>query len=98
MKKALLVIDMLNDFWKRWRPSLEILKDYSNVSSRISEYRSNGNPIIYIMDRHLPQDANLKCSASLYSGSGAEVVDELAPGKVISRFIRGATVHFLVPI
>ena len=83
MKKALLVIDMLNDFLEKdgalcIGDSEHIIQ---NVSSRIREYRSNGDPIVYIMDRHLPQDAEFKMFPPhcIAGERGAEVVDELAP-------------------
>jgi nicotinamidase-related amidase len=61
MKRALLVIDMLNDFLEKDGALCigDSKKIIQNVSLKIREYRSNGNPIIYIMDRHLPQDAEI---------------------------------------
>jgi len=57
-----LAIDMLKDFLDSdgalcIGDTEEIIR---NVSARIKEWRAGGNPIIYIMDRHLPQDAEFK--------------------------------------
>lgn len=83
MAKALLVIDMLKDFLNKdgvlcIGDAAEII---SNVSARIKEWRAGGNPVIYILDRHLPQDAEFKMFPPhcLAGEPGGEVVDELAP-------------------
>ncbi|MCK9216794.1 MAG: cysteine hydrolase [Firmicutes bacterium] len=85
MAKALLVIDMLNDFLDK-DGALSIGDSKSiieNVSSRIKENRLNRNTIIYIMDRHLPQDAEFKMFPihCLEGDKGAEIIEELAPEK-----------------
>ncbi|NLP36701.1 MAG: cysteine hydrolase [Firmicutes bacterium] len=83
MAKALLVIDMLNDFLAAdgalsIGDSTQII---SNVAKRIDEWRAGGHPVIYIMDRHLPQDEefNMFPPHCLAGEPGAEVVPELAP-------------------
>ena len=85
MKKTLLVIDMLNDFINE-KGSLYIGKApklISNISERIKEHRDNGNPIIYIMDKHLENDEefNMFPSHCIAGEWGSEVVPELAPKK-----------------
>ncbi|NCC82459.1 MAG: cysteine hydrolase, partial [Clostridia bacterium] len=85
MKKALLVIDMLNDFINE-KGSLYIGKApklISNISERIKEHRDNGNPIIYIMDKHLENDEefNMFPSHCIAGEWGSEIVAELAPKK-----------------
>ncbi len=85
MSKALLVIDMLRDFLEE-DGALSIGDSTSvirNVASRIEEFRKKGNAIIYIMDRHLPQDAEFKMFPPhcLEGEPGCEIVDELAPEK-----------------
>ncbi|HHU76171.1 MAG TPA: cysteine hydrolase [Firmicutes bacterium] len=83
MSKALLVIDMLNDFIEKdgalfiGRPE-EVV---NNVSFRLREWRSEGNPIIYIADQHLPGDAEFimfppHCLAGEWGG---EVIEALTP-------------------
>ncbi len=51
------------------------------VESRIREYRSQGHPVIYVADRHHPQDAEFKMFPPhcLSGEPGSEVVEELAP-------------------
>ncbi len=85
MAKALLVIDMLRDFLDKdgalsIGDSTTIIK---NVASRIEKSRKNGDAIIYIMDRHLPQDAEFKMFPPhcLEGEPGSEIVDELTPAK-----------------
>ncbi len=85
MSKALIIIDMLNDFLREdgalsIGDSEQVIR---NVASRLNEWRSQGYPVIYIMDRHLPGDAEFQmfpqhCLAGEYGG---EVVEELAPQK-----------------
>ena len=85
MRKAILVIDMLRDFLEQGGAlcigdSQEIVQ---NVSSRLQEWRMHKDPVIYIMDRHLPHDAEFRmfpphCLAGEWGG---EVVDDLAPGQ-----------------
>lgn len=83
MKKALLVIDMLKDFLEKDGAlcigNTQQLID--NVSRRLVEWRAQGNPVIYIMDRHLPQDAEFAMFPPhcLAGERGGEVVDELTP-------------------
>ena len=78
-----MAIDMLKDFLDSdgalcIGDTEEIIR---NVSARIKEWRAGGNPIIYIMDRHLPQDAEFKMFPPhcLAGEPGGEVVAELAP-------------------
>lgn len=85
MAKALLVIDMLNDFLEK-NGSLYIGDSgqlIQNVASRIREYRSTGNPIIYLMDSHTPQDAEFKMFPPhcLTGQLGADVIEALSPEK-----------------
>ncbi len=85
MNKALLIIDMLRDFLDS-RGALYIgdsKEIIQNISARLEEWRLQGNPVIYIMDRHLQHDAEFKmfpphCLAGEWGG---EVVDALAPRK-----------------
>lgn len=81
--KALLVIDMLKDFLNK-EGALYIgdtERVIENVGRRIREYRIQGEPVIYIMDRHLPRDAEFKMFPPhcLAGKQGGEVVGELAP-------------------
>lgn len=86
MKKALLVIDMLDDFLKE-DGALTIGDGKAvtqNVKSRLEEWRSEeGGPVIYIMDRHRPDDAEFQMFPPhcIEGERGAEVIAELAPRK-----------------
>ncbi len=83
MSRALLVIDMLNDFIDKKGALFignteEIMK---NVSSRLQKWQAQGDPIIYIMDRHLPGDAEFKMFPPhcLCGEWGSRVIESLAP-------------------
>lgn len=87
MKKALIVVDMLNDF---------IMPDGAlycgptataivpNVLGRVLEYRDAGLPIFFLADNHTEDDKEFKrfpkhCIAG---DPGADVIHVLAPGGV----------------
>ncbi len=83
MAKALLIIDMLRDFLEQ-EGALYIgdsKKLIQNVNTRLREYRHQGDPVFYIMDRHLPHDAEFKMFPThcLAGEWGSEVVDILSP-------------------
>ncbi len=80
--KALLVVDMLNDFiledgrLSNGRAGQEIV-DF--VAEKIKDYRSQGHKIVYICDNHEKDDKEFKmfpehCVAGSY---GSEIIDEL---------------------
>jgi nicotinamidase/pyrazinamidase len=86
LSQPLLVIDMLHDFLDE-KGSLYIgdAADQvkKNVKERLFKQRSEGKPVIYVMDRHLPGDAEFKmfpphCLAGEW---GAEVIEDLVPEK-----------------
>ena len=83
-QKALLVIDMLNDFLLKagalfcGEASREIIPF---VKETIEEFHKNGHPVIYIKDAHKKDDPEFKlfnphCVAET---KGAEVIDEIKP-------------------
>ena len=83
-KKALLVVDMLNDFISPdgalyVGDTAERVTDV--VKRTIEEFRENNNPIIYICDNHREDDAEFKMFKlhCVKGTKGAEIVDELAP-------------------
>jgi nicotinamidase-related amidase len=82
-KKALLVIDMLNDFVKEGG-SL-VVPEAVNIIPKIREWidkaRADKIPIIYARDAHRPDDPEFKrWGKHAVSGTwGAEIVDELKP-------------------
>jgi len=82
--KAVVVIDMLNDFvtgsleCKRAKPIIPKLKKLIEVA------RKNNVPVIYSNDAHYPQDAEVvrKWGKHAIKGTqGAEVIPELKPAK-----------------
>ena len=83
-KKALLVIDMLNDFIKP-DGALYIGEEAGRVTKEIeaivSNARREGMPIIYICDNHRADDAefNMFKAHCVRGTKGAEIVEELAP-------------------
>lgn len=84
-KKALLVIDMLNDFVLPGAP-LEVpetRKVIPNIKREIENARKQGSPVIYVCDVHEPDDREFSrfgWPAHAVKGTkGAEVVDELKP-------------------
>lgn len=83
MKKALLVIDMLNDFSKKegtlFVPENEIIIPV--IKAWIENFRKNNDYIIYICDNHSKDDQEFKrWPPHAVSGSwGSEIVEELKP-------------------
>ncbi|MFO7294708.1 MAG: isochorismatase family cysteine hydrolase [Clostridia bacterium] len=83
-KKALLVIDMLNDFVKPdgalyiGEAAQRVAKE---VEAIIDKARQEGMPVIYICDNHRADDAefNMFKSHCVKGTKGAEIVEELAP-------------------
>lgn len=83
MSKALLIIDMLRDFLEQ--DGVLCIGDgqdiIQNVSRRLKAWRGQNDPVIYIMDRHLPHDAEFDMFPPhcLVGEWGGEVVDDLSP-------------------
>ncbi|MCL6584547.1 MAG: cysteine hydrolase [bacterium] len=84
-KKALLIIDMLNDFVNQGAP-LEVPETrrvIPAIQEEIARARQEGYPVIYVCDSHEPNDREFKrfgWPAHAVRGSlGAEVIDELKP-------------------
>lgn len=83
-KKALLVIDMLNDFVKPdgalyiGEAAQRVAKE---VEAIIDKARQEGMPVIYICDNHRADDAefNMFKPHCVKGTKGAEIVEELAP-------------------
>jgi len=84
-KKALLVIDMLNDFVREGSP-LEVpdtRKVIPAIKREIESARREGRHIIYICDSHEPDDIEFKrfkWPVHAVKGTiGAQIIDELKP-------------------
>lgn len=81
--KALLIIDMLNDFVVKGAP-LEVPGArgiISNIRRQINKARRGKTPIIYCCDSHSRNDMEFKLwpPHAIRGTRGAEVVDELKP-------------------
>lgn len=83
--KALLVIDMLNDFVNR-RGSLYVRgaeRIIPNIKREINKARRNGYPVIYLCDSHKRDDPEFRvwpphCVKGTW---GAQIVEELKPSE-----------------
>jgi nicotinamidase-related amidase len=81
--KAVVVCDMLNDHLTPGRP-LEVPRARDVVpalAKRLDDARASGVPVIYILDRHAPDDPDLEAwgTHNLAGTEGAEVWPALAP-------------------
>ncbi len=83
MKKAVLVVDMLNDFTLDGAPLKveENKKIIPNIKKLLDEERAKGTPIIYVCDSHAENDKEFEIwpKHCVEGTKGAEVVDELKP-------------------
>ena len=86
-KEALLIIDMLNDFVLENSP-LEVpdtRKVIAVIKAEINKAKARGSPVIYVCDAHDKDDREFSkfgWPAHAVKGTkGAEVVDELQPGR-----------------
>lgn len=84
-KKAVLVIDMLNDFVLKGA-LLEVPKGREIVPAlkgRIEEARREGIPVIYVCDSHDKDDEEFKVwpPHAISGTEGAEIIKELKPEK-----------------
>jgi nicotinamidase/pyrazinamidase len=82
-KTALLVIDMLEDFIREGAP-LEVRAGRSiiqNVRREIDRAHENAEPVIYLCDRHAPQDPEFQYwpEHAVRGTPGAEIIGELKP-------------------
>ena len=83
MKKAVLVVDMLNDFTLDGAPLKveENKKILPNIKALLDKERALSTPIIYVCDSHTEDDKEFKIwpKHCVEGTKGAQVVDELAP-------------------
>ena len=82
-KKALVIIDMLNDFLLPGAP-LEVpdtREIMPNIEREIDKARGEGYPVVYVCDSHAPDDREFKIwpRHCVKGTKGAQVVDELKP-------------------
>ncbi|MHC4197344.1 MAG: cysteine hydrolase family protein [Planctomycetota bacterium] len=84
-KKALLIIDMLNDFVVKGAP-LEVPRSrgiVGNIKKEISKAHRSKIPVLYCCDRHLKDDREFEVwpPHAIKGTRGAEVIEELKPRK-----------------
>ncbi len=83
VKKALIIVDMTKDFLlKEYNPSLALERGLELVPRirRLQEaFLKKGYPVIYVTDRHLPDDFELRKWGphSMKGSEGSEIVDGL---------------------
>jgi nicotinamidase-related amidase len=82
-KKALLIIDMLNDFALPCAPLEvpDVRKIIPNIEREIIRARAEGYPVVYVCDSHAPDDREFKIwpRHCVKGTEGAKVIDELEP-------------------
>ncbi len=84
MNRALVIIDMLNDFIRPegalycGKAAEEIVP---NIAQRLEQARGAGETVIYVCDNHRPDDPEFQIwPAHCVAGTwGAQVIDELKP-------------------
>ena len=81
--KALLIVDMLRDFIEEGAP-MEVPAGrwiIENIAGEIRYAREKSRPIIYVCDRHEPDDPDFEVwpSHAVKGTPGAEVIDALEP-------------------
>lgn len=82
-KKALLVIDMLNDFVKSdgALPVPDAEELVPRIKEVIDRFRAKNLPVIYVCDSHMPDDKEFDVWGrhAVFGTKGAAVVEELSP-------------------
>lgn len=85
MKRALVVIDMIEDFAHEGGalycgPTMAAI--IPEIQRELARARSAGEPVIYLTDNHVPDDAEFKIFPphAIAGTRGAEIIPELAPG------------------
>ena len=84
MKRALLVIDMIEDFVREGGalycgPSMARILPV--IQKEVARSRAVGEPVVYLTDNHLPDDAEFQIFPphAIAGTQGAAIVPELAP-------------------
>jgi nicotinamidase/pyrazinamidase len=86
MKRALVVVDMIEDFVREGGalycgPSMARILPV--IKREIARSRGASEPVVYLKDDHLPDDAEFQMFPphAISGTKGAEIVPELAPAK-----------------
>ncbi len=84
MRRALLVVDMIEDFAHEGGalycgPSMGRIIPV--IQKELERARAGGEPVIYLTDNHVPDDAEFKVFPphAIVGTKGAEIIPELAP-------------------
>jgi nicotinamidase/pyrazinamidase len=86
VKRALVVVDMIEDFVREGGALYcgpTMAKIVPVIQRELARARVAGDPVVYLTDNHLPNDAEFAMFPphALVGTKGAEIVPELAPGK-----------------
>ncbi len=83
MKKAIIVVDMINDFVTGKLGSIGAQKIVPNIAALIKKARKQGVPIIYLRDFHTSDDKemNIWGQHAMKGSAGSEIIPELKPEK-----------------
>ncbi len=83
MKKALIIVDMINDFVTGKLGSAQAQEIVPNIASLIKKARKLGIPIVYLRDAHSPDDKELAIwgEHAMKGTSDSEIIPQLKPEK-----------------
>jgi nicotinamidase-related amidase len=83
MKKAIIVVDMINDFVTGKFGSLRAQKIVPNIAALLKKERKQGITVIYLRDAHMVNDKELGIwgQHAMKDTQGSEIIPELKPEK-----------------
>jgi len=83
MKKAIIVVDMINDFVTGKIGSLRAQKIVPNIAALLKKARKQGITVIYLRDAHMVNDKELGIwgQHAMKDTQGSEIIPELKPEK-----------------
>ena len=83
MKKAIIVVDMINDFVTGKLGSARAQSIVPNVARLLKKAREQGIPVIYLRDAHAPSDKEMDIwgEHAMKGTEASEIVPELKPQK-----------------
>ncbi len=95
--KAVLVVDMINDFVRGKFGSERAERIVPSVALLLDRARSAGVPVFYVGDSHLPEDPEMRVwGRHAMAGTwGSEIVDELRPERGDRTFTKRQYSGFL---
>jgi nicotinamidase-related amidase len=83
MKKAIIIVDMINDFVTGKIGSLRAQKIVPNIAALLKKARKQGITVIYLRDAHMVNDKELDIwgQHAMKDTQGSEIISELKPEK-----------------